>query len=113
MAKDIRMIRGTSRKFEISVTDAEGNPYTLSAGEKVIFGVKKQTTDDNLVICKVVTECTGGVCVVELDPEDTANLAVGKYYYDVGLESKEDYYIIVELSVFNIAANITKWGDGS
>jgi hypothetical protein len=113
MTKDIKMIRGTSRTFKISVTDAEGNPYTLKDGEKVIFGVKKQATDEELLICKVVTECVDGVCEVELDPEDTVDLAVGQYFYDVGLESGEDYYIIVEPSTLNIAANITKWGDGA
>lgn len=110
---DIKMIRGTSRTFEISVTDADGNPYTLQDGERVIFGVKKQTTDEELLVCKVVTECTDGVCRVELDPVDTVDLALGRYYYDVGLESGEDYYIIVETSVFNLAANVTKWGDGT
>lgn len=113
MAKDIKMVRGTSRTFEISVTDADGNPYTLKAGEKLIFGVKRQTADEELLVCKVVTECTDGVCKVELDPEDTAELAVGKYYYDVGLQTGVDYYIIVELSIFTISANITKWGDGT
>lgn len=112
MAKDIRMVRGTSRTFEIAVTDADGNAYTLRDGEKVIFGVKKNTNDEELLICKVVSECTDGVCKVELDPEDTANLAVGKYYYDVGLQTGEDYYIVVELSNFAITANVTKWGDG-
>lgn len=113
MAKEIKMVRGTSRTFEISVTDADGNPYTLQEGEKIIFGVKKQTTDEELVLCKVVEECTDGVCRVELDPEDTANLAVGKYQYDVGLQTGVDYYIVVELSIFNLTANVTKWGDGT
>lgn len=113
MSKDIRMVRGTSRTFQISVTDAEGNPYNLKDGEKVIFGVKKSASDEELLICKVVTECVDGVCEVELDPEDTGNLAVGKYYYDVGLESSEDYYIIVEMSIFTLAANVTKWGDSA
>jgi hypothetical protein len=113
MAKDIRMVRGTSKTFKIAVTDANGDPYTLQAGEKVIFGVKKQAADEELLICKVVTACTDGICEVELDPEDTVDLTVGKYYYDVGLESGEDYYIIVEMSTFSIAANITKRGDGT
>jgi hypothetical protein len=112
MSKDINMIRGTSRTFKISVTDAAGNPYAMKNGEKVIFGVKKQASDEELLICKVVTKCVDGVCEVELDPEDTAELAVGQYRYDVGLESGEDYYIIVEPSNLTIAANITKWGDG-
>lgn len=113
MTKDIRMVRGTSRTFSVSVTDANGNPYTLQSGEKLIFGVKKQAADEELLICKVVTDCVDGVCTVELDPEDTIELAVGKYYYDVGLQSADDYYIVVELSNFNIAANVTKWGDGA
>jgi hypothetical protein len=112
MASEIKMVRGTSRTFRISVTDAEGRPYNMLDGEKLIFGVKKQTTDDELLVCKVVRECVDGVCVVELDPEDTVNLEVGKYYYDVGLESGADYYNVVALSVFNLTANITKRGDG-
>ena len=112
MAKDIKIVRGTSKIFELTVKDADGNPYTLKDGEVVIFGVKRNTNDDELLIRKVVYECNNGVCEVELDPEDTINLAVGKYYYDAGLRTGEDYYNIVELSNFTIAPNVTKWGDG-
>ena len=113
MKQDIEIIRGTSNTFEVEVTDANGEPYTLASGESIIFGVKKRATHMDYVLKKVVTESTDGVCTVILAPEDTASLPFGKYFFDVGLQSGAAFYNIIGCSEFIISENITKWGDGS
>lgn len=112
MKQDIEIIRGTSNTIHIRVTDASGANYTLASGEKIIFGVKKRPEHDECVLKKIITEITGGVCTVEINPEDTESLPFGKYFYDAGLLSGGDYYNVVPYSEFYIKPNITNRGDG-
>lgn len=117
MKQDIEIVRGTSNTFDIEVTDANGDPYTLADGEQIIFGVKKKPEHGECLIKKVSTACTDGVCTIEIDPEDTLELPFGKYFYDVGLRSGSDFFQIIgcekfKLPEFHILPNITKWGDG-
>lgn len=112
MGKNVEIIRGTSNQFDITISDINGSLYTLKSGDKILFGVKKRATDTEYVILKTVTSGENGVYSVALEPDDTANLTFGKYFYDVGLETGDDYFNIIEPSLFEIKANITKWGDG-
>lgn len=113
MASEISIIRGTSKTLKINITDANGVAYAIPEGGRLLFGVKERATDENLLVLKVITEFKeNGVAVVELDPNDTINLKVQRYLYDVGLEIGEDYYNIIEASPFMVKQNITKWGDG-
>lgn len=113
MRQKIEIIRGTSNTFNIAVTDADGNPYTMADGDQIIFGVKEKPEAETLLVRKIALECTDGVCTIELDPLDTLGLAYGRYVYDVGLETGFDYYNIIEASPFYIAPNVTRWGDSA
>lgn len=113
MRQKIEIVRGTTNTLALSVTDADGNAYTLADGELLIFGVKEKPEDEELLIQKTITDCTDGVAMVELSPDDTIGLKYGRYIYDVGLESGEDYHNIIPASPFVIQPNITKRGDGS
>lgn len=109
----IEIIRGTSNTYNITPTDADGNPYTLAVGEKLLFGVKQSTADKEPLFVKVITSGTDGVYPVELEPGDTAELACGRFVYDVGLESGTKFFNIIKPSPFVIQPSVTKWGDGS
>ena len=112
MVQKIEVIRGTSNPFEITITDANHNLYTLGAGEKVLFGVKKDPDDQEYIFLKTITTGTNGVFAVTVDPEDTADIAPGYYFSDVGLQAGNDYFNVIEPSPFDILQNVTKWGDG-
>lgn len=115
MKQDIEIIRGTSNTLEVLVTDGNGDIYTPSADEVVVFGVKKKPHFDEYVLKKKVmgSDCAAGICNILISPGDTEDLPFGKYFYDVGLQSGGDYFSIIEPSVFHIKPNVTKWGDGS
>lgn len=115
MGKNVEIIRGTSNQFDITISDVKQNLYILSSDEKILFGVKRKPTDAEYVFLKTVlaSDGTDGVYPVMIDPADTEGLAFGKYWYDAGLESGEDYHNIIEPSVFEIKPNITKRGDGT
>lgn len=112
MRQKITVTRGRSKAFKLYLTDESGNAYTLSNGEKLLFGVKAKPEDEALLIQKTITECENGVSVVAFTPNDTINLKFGRYVYDISHENGENLYDVVKTSPFVIAPNVTKRGDG-
>lgn len=107
--KDVQIIRGTTNTFSITLTDANGKIYNLTSSEKLLFGVKKKYTDEEYLILKKVTG-VANVYTVTIDPADTADLECGTYFYDVSVESGNNFYNVIESSKFDVRENITKWG---
>lgn len=113
MVQGIKIIRGTTNRFEVTIIDADYDLYKLATGEKVLFGVKKRPQDEEYIFLKTITTGKDGVFSVTVNPEDTAGIAPGRYFYDVGLQSGAAYYNVIKPSPFDVLANVTKWGDGN
>ena len=112
MVQRVQMVRGTTQSFEITITDAEYAPFKLAAGEKILFGVKRKPDDaEYIFLKKIYNGSREGVFNVTVYPEDTADIAPGRYYYDVGAQIGADYYNVIKPSPFDVLSNITKWGD--
>lgn len=109
----IEIVRGTTNTFDIPIKDANGQKYTLAADEKVVFGIKRHLKDAEPVFVKTVTAGSNGVYPVTIVPSDTEDLDPGRYFYDVGLQSGDDYFNVIEPSLFIIQSNVTKWGAGA
>lgn len=113
MAKQpLTMVRGTTLSLALSVQDADGNDYTLQAGEVLRFGVKKKPEDTDYIFVKEAGPTDtdeDGKYVFALDPSDTEDKPFGCYYYDVGLQSGDDYFNVIETSNFKLAFNVTEW----
>lgn len=107
MVQKIEIVRCTSNVLQINVTDANGAAYTLGDGEAVVFGVKKEAADTDLLIVKTAASVGDGVFMVALHPDDTENLPAGRYWYDVGVEKGADYFNVIELSPFVLVQNVT------
>lgn len=107
MLNRLEIVRGTTNIFQIEVVDANGTAYTLAANERIIFGVKKNAEDDELVFQQTADIVGVGLFKVKIDPEKTECLKCGKYSYDVGLESGEEYFNIIEPSTLVILPNVT------
>lgn len=110
MVQKVEIVRGTTNVIQITVTDGYGNLRTLSSGEAILFGVKEKLTDENYIFVRAATAQDLGLYAVELAKEDTAERKLETYWYDVGLQSGDDYFNIIETSPFVITANVTKWG---
>lgn len=109
----LSIIRGTTNTFGITLTDEYGSPCELEEGQEIVFGVKKSPKDADCIFIKRTTGLVDGAYCFTIDPSDTIDLEVGKYYYDVGVQHGESiYYNIIESSTFNLEQNITKLGDG-
>jgi hypothetical protein len=106
----IEVVRGTTCSFAIALVDEEKNPYNLADGEVLRFGIKKRPEHDECIFEKEITKSTDGVCTVQIERTDTENLPFGKYFFDVGLQSGNMYYPVIEIGEFRIMPNITRWG---
>lgn len=114
MKHDLSIVRGTTAAFGITVTDAEGDVFTLETGQVLVFALKKRPKDEERVLVKQIRNTAGVQYYLELTPADTADLEPGKYYYDVGMQHGENtFYNIIEASVFEIKPNISELGDGA
>lgn len=112
MVQHIEIVRGTTLPMELEVTDENGAAYTLGSGEKIIFGVKKKATDQDAIFIKeAAAGGTAGQYTITIEPEDTQDLAPGRYCYDVGLGAGDGYHNIIPPSGFTIRANVTERGD--
>jgi hypothetical protein len=77
--KTIRMTRGDTARISLTIKDKDGNTYTPSARDTVIFSVKRYLYDTAYLFQKTVAD---GVIII--NPDDTVGLEVGgPYYYDV------------------------------
>lgn len=111
MVNKIRIVRGTTNIFNIVVNDENGAIYKTSNGERVIFGVKRDTDDADFVIKKEAVFSTDeGAYVVTITPDDTIGCMCGAHVYDVGLEAGANFFSIIEPSPFEIEPNVTYRG---
>ena len=114
MSQHLRIVRGTSNAFGISVTDEKGNPYTLTEDQVLIFGLKCDEYSDERVLVKKITNAVDGEYYLELTPKDTADLEPGRYFCDVGMQQGDGvFYNVIECRPFFIAPNVTQLGDGA
>ena len=111
MSKTISIVRGTTNAFDIALTDQTGAFYSLQPGEVLRFGVKLRADLSEYKLVKELTAADlndkGDAYVLTLQPDDTEGLAFGRYCYDIGLQSGNDYFNVVPCSDFVIHHNIT------
>ena len=74
---NILLTRGDSAKFELALTDSEGEAYDFG-GDEVRFGVKRSAFDATCVLEKTVEDG-----VITLEPADTESMEFGDYLYAV------------------------------
>ena len=80
---DIYMTKGDTVKLKVNIDYKENSePYEPQEGDRVIFSVKRHVSDKKPVIEKEVPLDT---LLLVLDPDDTKNLGLGVYHYDVQL----------------------------
>lgn len=107
MAQTIEIVRGTTNTLQVSVLDANGAAYNLGSNEKIVLGLKAKPEDTELLLVKTAEIIGEGLFKIVLCPEDTAQLAPGRYSYDVGLDNGTDFFNIIEPGPFVIEPNVT------
>lgn len=111
MINKIKIVRGTTNIFNITINDESGAVYELTDGDKIVFGVKRDPDDTEFVLLKTASFVESeGVYSVTLAPEDTIDLKCVDYFYDVSLQSGDNFFNVIEPSPFTITPNITAPG---
>lgn len=103
-----QLLRGTSASYsmELFINDVA---IPFSDGDTVYFTVKKSTVSSDFVLQKVITIFDDGKAIIELLPEDTYNLPVRGYKYDVLVKLADGKVLpLVEPSDFEILSTITR-----
>lgn len=101
---EIRITRGDTGKIDIDIANSEGEPYVRDQGDVVLFTVKAAPTDLQYVIQKTIDEDN----TFTIEPEDTAKLNYGVYFYDVQITRADgSVCTIITPSQFIIEEEVT------
>lgn len=103
---EITVCRGTSftRSLRILIKDGESlTPYVHRQDDIVTLTVKHNVLQSEPDIRKAASyDSETDTYTFEFSPSDTENLVPDRYYYDIGLQNDDDFYIVVPLSNFDI-----------
>ena len=83
---NIRMIRGDSGVFTISITDINGRNIELADSDVLTFTLRRTVRNPTIILQKVIV---GGE--LNIKPADTEGLAFGAYVYDIELRRADGY----------------------
>lgn len=101
----IQLTRGDTARLVVTVqNDLTGSDYEIAEGDTFRFTVKKSVNTTAALFQKVVQ----GSGQFYIQPEDTKDLAFGKYLYDVELTTAEgDVYTVIVPSTFEVLKEVT------
>lgn len=100
---EIYLTRGDTLPIKIQITDKDNNPYILQEGDILYFTVKKSINTSEIIIQKQLNTNT-----FNINHDDTANLAYGKYLYDVQLTLADGtVWTIIKPSLFEVCGEVT------
>ena len=111
MSYQIEMVRGTTSTQQIRLME-NSEPYMLSKNEFLRFGIKEAGYTSRILIDKKFTSSDqdeDGIIEFKIMPNETASWPVKTYKYDIGLQSGEDYFIVIPESDFVLKQNITSY----
>lgn len=104
--------RGDTKSIKLTFVDGSGTPIDIT-GAIVYFTVKKShyDPDDKAVIRKVITnhiDAANGITGFTIEYEDTANLKLGSYYFDIRIVFPGEQVTTVLNSTLKLLPEVTK-----
>lgn len=101
----VKLTRGDTARLTVTINnDTSGKEYVIESGDTLTLTVKKSVSDAVPSIQKVLV----GTNIFHIEPKDTAQLAFGRYKYDVQLTTAGgDVYTVIEPTTFEIAQEVT------
>lgn len=99
----IVLTRGDTAILKLNIVDEKGTPYKLTDGDVVIFTLKRSVRERDVIFQKSMVDEK-----ITIQPQDTANLEYGQYFYDVEL-TKEDGFVatVIPPHRFIVAEEVT------
>lgn len=100
----ISMTRGDTLKCKISVTGPDGQEYIPEEGDKILFAVKKDSSEKD---CLFTVDVPYDTCILHIRPEHTKDLDFGTYKYDMSITlSNGDVHTFIEVTDLTITEEI-------
>lgn len=117
-ANSLILTRGESKTLVLSIEDADGNPFDLTA-YVLWFSVKKSLADSGCVIRKkssvlgeaAITDPKAGLAEVYLVPGDTSGLPLATYVFDAwiaGIPPETKRYMVIGPASLELADSVTR-----
>lgn len=97
--QNIKLTRGDSGFFTISLTNAKGKPYVPQEGDSLRFAMGKTYGVTNALVLKQIPMDT---MTLEIEPSDTKELPFAKYKYDIELTDAQGHVTTVILGEFTV-----------
>lgn len=107
----ILITRGDTAYISINVNDQDGNPYELQDGDKIEIHVRPRVSDRTELAFEGTVEYENDEVIWHIKPEDTDELEIDTYFYDVQLTtSNSDVFTIIPAAKFKILDEVTMHG---
>ena len=105
MAKKLNLVLDQAADFSVNLnlTDLNGDPLNLT-GFTANSAMRKWYTSNSAILFNTSINNDAGIITLELDAHISANLAPGKYVYDVNLSNGVTTSRVFEGEVFITAA---------
>ena len=106
--QELFLEQGSDYSTSITLTDVNGDPYDLTnytAKSQVKKSYYSSNTKANFVI--TISDPTSGVVSISLDSANTANIAAGRYVYDVLIKNSSNNITRVLEGIVNVLPQVT------
>lgn len=100
---EINIHRGRSKTIRVPVIYKDGTACILSEGDYIFFAVRAGR-DGEVLISKMMTyDSESNKATLTLKPEDTEELEIERYHYDIGVSFNDGgYKDIIKWAEFNV-----------
>ena len=99
---EIHLTQGDSAYLNVEITNDDGTPYAIKEGDSLSMTVK--STNGTKIFSKTVQAYES----IIIEPKDTIDVGVGRYKYDIQLDTENQVYTIIPVSSFFIEEGITE-----
>lgn len=112
----IYLTRGNSATIIFSAKDEEGNDFHPTTGDKLIFSAAvKVGMEPVLRIENVMASSEENFWAIKFRPEDTQDLKISKYAFDVDIEIYESDVMVDRDTIIGktdtVSPTLVLWGD--
>ena len=99
---EIHLTQGDSAILTVEITNDDGTPYAIKEGDSLTITVK--ATNGTKIFSKTVQAYES----IIIEPQDTIDVGVGRYKYDIQLNTENQVYTIITVSSFFIEEGLSE-----
>lgn len=106
----IEIVQGDTWSDTLEIINQDGTSHAYSSSETVRFALSSTRSSDNVVLTKELTyDSNAGVYVIALSAEETAALTADtSYWFDIGLQSGDNYTRIIRCQEMKVVPGISR-----